>query len=205
MRDHWILTAAHCFVYTEFTRVDIGGVDSQVQMPCRQILDPNSWHLHPQFNSVNLDNDIALLRLTWDCPIDTNAVLSKNIGDLVGAYFLTAGFGETETGSFGRLYRTQMQVIKNKFCSYPGETISYTVDEKIICTRTAMEQPSGACYGDSGGPLYRFVGSGNDREIVGVVSSFHSTEGLKCDSIDTNRFVRVGRYYEWLESVMGRY
>lgn len=194
--EMWVLTAAQCYVYAEITLFQIDGTKLKGDMANTQQLGRDNWFVHPAYNAVTMEADVAMLRLHW--PWDYNEfpdLPSQKFEDYTGGRFIVSGFGETEEGKTGILYRTGVRAIPNKYCR-EGQ-IKMGVD--TICTTSAKDQASGACYGDQGGPLFRF--KGEKREIIGIISGLYSVDN-DCRGIDVNRYTRLSSFVPWVHNVM---
>jgi len=147
-----VLTAAHCleedaassFVFTggpdfrkpEWTVKATGGVQ------------------HPAWDSQKLENDIALIFLAEDAPVEPMATANAFPSSLVGQKLLFVGYGITNAttqAGFG----TKRQV-------------SITITEVADTQFAYGDKGKNTCNGDSGGPA--FVSVGGQLQVAGVTS-----------------------------------
>ena len=69
------MTAAHCTDGIEASRMQVGvhrhayGLADNGEHDCAETVDIAEKHEHPEYNSVTLENDIALLRLSQVPPL----------------------------------------------------------------------------------------------------------------------------------------
>ncbi|CAH2101573.1 unnamed protein product [Euphydryas editha] len=198
-----LVTAAHCwrsryFTATMFTV--ILGARSFSQGFAR--INTNDVVLHPNFNAVNLHNDVAVIRvppnnripyLNFILPIELDTGSSKHVGVVATA----VGYGRTyDIGpTSNELRQVDVPVIDNAECDrvYPG---GYIIDS-TLCTSTRYGR--GICNGDSGGPLTIRRNSNdsqnaNDNLLIGI-TSFSSARGC---SYGPSGYSRVSSFASWI-------
>lgn len=62
--SRWILTAAHCVYGKSVNNIKIhAGSTNQTQLTNGQYINASQIIIHPNYNSTNSDNDIALIQL----------------------------------------------------------------------------------------------------------------------------------------------
>ncbi len=137
---------------------------------------------HSSFNSSALTNDIALVRLdssvTEATPVP-HLPSSSGLGSSdVGNDLNFAGFGTTESGSYGQLLQVD-QTLRGVYST----TIFY------------RQSSGGPCSGDSGGPAYYQVGT--DWYVVGVTSY----GDWACTNYGVS--TKVDAYDTWIDSFVG--
>ena len=154
----FILTAAHCLsdiTVASNVYVLAGSNDNRC----------NSWSscnyargktviIHPQYDDVNVVNDIALLELDRDLIIDG---VTTQVAFIEGGVILTdrttnvivAGWGYTVGTSLPvYLMKVTLPVVPESDCSHLGMT-----SPNQVCA--GDKQGHDSCAGDSGGPLFR--------------------------------------------------
>jgi len=121
---------------------------------------------HPNYNSNNVQNDFALVRLDGSSTITP---VTMDPGDISPSYenlslkenLWPIGFGTDENGSVtSKLMRVNVNYVKQSTCN---DNYNGGIFENMMC---AADTNQDSCQGDSGGPLYD---SDNDV-LVGVVS-----------------------------------
>jgi hypothetical protein len=164
----WVLTAAHCRRSERlWFRTSRGGKDVAVTV-VRTLL--------------HSDRDVALMELEADSQlislgIRPIAVHAESLGeDWVGRDVTLAGFGQTENGNSG-----ERRFVTERIASISREQV--VVDGQGV---------SGACHGDSGGPLLAH----DPVEVIGVLS----TGSASCVGVD--RYERSDTLEAWIRATI---
>jgi hypothetical protein len=170
--EDWVVTAAHCLVI-DSARVVVPGSKGEPPGVVRVV----ERVPHPSL-------DVALLRVeSSDAgfePIPLGLAAAEDRRVTVGDVVAIAGYGRTETEGPGEL----------RFLAEPV----VAVEEDSVLVSGHGE--SGACEGDSGGPL--LVRDGKGRPIVaGVLTS----GAASC--VERDRYVRLDGLSSWLEQTTG--
>ena len=147
-----ILTAGHCSLGTSSTLVILGAHELTANEPTqhRQTVESWAYRIHPDYNPNNLHNDISILIMPWDAPINAHIQVSElapgDAWDFNGEWATMTGWGGIESGgTSSHLRSVENHVISNGECqSVFGGTVVWST----ICTSTAGGR--GTCGGDSG-------------------------------------------------------
>ena len=205
----WVLTAAHCIVGVgNNPAVLVGTTDLNSG---GQRITTNQTIVHPQYNTTNLANDIALLHLVAPSSIPPARLVYPGQASL-----LAPGQGASVTGWGGlsgneeaqtfpsRLQRGLVNIIPDADCEArldahsPGNNLAAAASQ--ICAGDGQintpEKPD-ACRGDSGGPLW-LEGLGLGRRQAGIVS-FGPTCGFS-----PTVYTDVLAYIPFIEQSIGR-
>lgn len=202
-----ILTAGHCAENTETGVVNESSGYSVVTgnvewaSPERQVSAVSRVIVYPGFVRSVDDRDAALLVLsppttapaislaTW--PSDSS-ILQAGTGALI------AGWGETSSEQFAERLRWAETVVQGpEWC---GGHVQRFYPESELCTIDPPSYSTGACSGDSGGPLIAKTPSGAPVEIGVTVrasadcSTSHPTVFTRADLI-------ASWVHEWVETV----
>ncbi len=204
LSNSWLITAAHCYggaLGVDDLEVIVGRHD--LGTAAGQRIGIAEVVVHPGFDDVTLENDIALLRLaspaTAGAPIPWARESDAAAFD-AGTIATVAGWGQTEgqppgTPAFpDELRETDVPIQSEADCraSYGSEFFA----EVMLCAGF----PSGgrdSCQGDSGGPM--FVWDGGGYLHIGVTSW-----GEGCgDPGFPGVYTRTASYAGWISEVTG--
>jgi hypothetical protein len=166
----WVLTAGHCSA--------IEGAEVVVSLES----GATPTRLPVVGRSRHSELDLALLRVSSNDVLPAMAPLrrEKDVGLLPNDLVELAGYGVTETGSTHEL-------------RFLVEPIVEVDTESLIVSGAGA---SGACLGDSGGPLLV-----RDREGRVVVAGVLSSGSPSC--LGEDRYVRVDTVTDWITEVAG--
>merc|ERR1739844_383626 len=192
-----ILTAAHCADGVFKHEVVIGA--HEIRDPSNKIIDAYSPTVHPEWDSYNLANDLAILELEEEIDFATEPNVGTNClaqsGDFSRQMSLVSGWGRPSDSSSGisevLRYVDDRRVLTQEEC----ENHCGNLNEGVVCIDTT--DGGGSCNGVSGGPL---TIPGSTYEQIGIVS-FGSTLG--CESGAPAGFTEVTMYCDWISSVTG--
>ncbi|NWX92856.1 CELA1 elastase, partial [Nothoprocta pentlandii] len=196
IRQHWVLTAAHCVDSNLNFRVVAGDHNIYQNEGTEQVFSVSQIVIHPFWNRNNVaaGYDIALLRLSGQASLNSYvklAVLPQEGAILANNYpCYISGWGRTQTnGALSSvLLQAYLPIVSYQTCSsssYWGSTVKNT----MVC--------AGGDGGDSGGPLHCAV---NGVYQVHGITSFVSSAGCNVRNKPTV-FTRVSAYISWINSV----
>nr|XP_049600316.1 transmembrane protease serine 9 isoform X2 [Syngnathus scovelli] len=193
----WVLTAAHCITNSMVT--------ASLGRQCLQCFDQNEVRrpvveiiLHPDFDPLTRDNDLAVLRLS--SPVTFNDYIRPVCLAASGStFFLTkswvTGWGSLASGGSQlppiNLMEVNLFVVGNNQCDcdYGGGVIT----NNMICA--GLEDGGNyASQADSGGPMVSSFGS---RWILNGVMSFGIGRG---QPERPGVYTRVSRYHDWIRN-----
>ncbi|XP_046411533.1 brachyurin [Neodiprion virginianus] len=196
----WILTAAHCVDVAVSVEVILGAQYIREDEPTQVVLQVAEIIVHENWDTRNIRNDLALLRLP--APIQfTERIQPIRLPSRsqVGQTFasetgIVSGWGRDSdsSSSISPVLRwTQNPILTNFVCT---RYYFFSVTSAQICLSGRGGRSS--CNGDSGGPL---VVTDSDGEItqVGVVSFGIA---LGCAVGWPGVYVRVTDYLDWIET-----
>lgn len=175
----------------------IAGTDNLNYLYRAQLRSVSSAIIHPQFDSVTFDNDIALLKVNQ--PFKLNSEFSKvgvvclepEVEALPYDIATICGFGskvfQQETSS--RLYKTDIAIIDQRTCN---SSFDNTITDNMICAGGMIANKRDSCSGDSGGPLHLEVD--DHTTLIGVVSFGNNCAKSGFPGI----YTRVSNYYDWI-------
>jgi secreted trypsin-like serine protease len=196
--SRWVLTAAHCVADFSANGVEVAvGIEDLTQITPNDRVPVANIYLHPDYDDITQDNDIALLELT-SAVNNTMLVLAD------GALMETIANGDPMTiigwGSTSEITYTPPQQLQeaevflvdfatcNGSSSYNGDLTS-----NMICAGIPDIGGKDTCQGDSGGPMvYEQIG-GAWRQTG--ITSF----GEGCANPDfLGVYTRVANYTAWI-------
>ena len=155
---------------------------------------------HPNYNGGTFQNDIAVIELDSDVPLDMYPHIKPACLPDAGALFpgdaIVSGWGTVGSGSHlnSWLHEVDITVFSDGDC---GSMNSYMTDD-MMCAGL-KEGGKDACQGDSGGPL---VASDPMRygamSLIGVVSWGYGCAGVDALGI----YSEVSHFNDWLSQKM---
>ena len=148
-----VLTAAHCLEGVSASSLQFITGDS-VSTPATSTAVA-SIHMHPEFNSAALENDIGLMILASDLAVTPMEYGAAMDASWVGRELLLVGYGvdngPAQTGAG------------------PKRAVRVVISQVDAKTLRYENEGGSACNGDSGGPAFYEDGGGN-QIVVGVTS-----------------------------------
>ncbi|CAJ1080986.1 LOW QUALITY PROTEIN: uncharacterized protein LOC119010001 [Xyrichtys novacula] len=199
----WVMTAAHCFSSTSTSRwrVSLGRQNLQGQNPNEVSRRISKIILHPNYDSVTSDNDIALLKLSSPVQFtDYIRPVCLSAGESIfnnGTDSWVTGWGAVQEGEplpFPEtLQEVQVPVLGNRQCNCLNGV--GTITSNMICAGV-LAGGKDSCQGDSGGPMV------SKQEKVWVQSGVVSF-GFGCARPNLpGVYSRVSRYQSWINSLI---
>ncbi|MCW1969255.1 MAG: trypsin-like serine protease [Anaerolineae bacterium] len=182
----WVLTAKHC---ARIKKVFLKGHDIQ-QPNTGEVIDVVATYLHPTL-------DIRLLRLATPSSVPARPIVNSHelgqptIGTVVG-------FGNTDTAGtygYGTKRKTDVPIVTLD-SGLQADADQYGAQqgkEMVAGMRGLMHD---TCKGDSGGPLYIQLASGEYR-LLGVTS--RGTRNARQPCGDGGVYVRADLCRDWIE------
>lgn len=198
-----VITAGHCTDGAGVADIILGAHDQTEDEPSQVEIFADDIITHPNWNPLNVDSDVGLLRFFGN-PVEENEFIkSIPLADEeppVGTVVTMAGWGKTDDSPLSGVHDTLMKTSDpvaddSEADEYYNGSLApdspFRIDlETKICIHYAN---SGTCNGDSGGPLMN--GEGETVELIGV-TSFGSSAG--CTSGAPDCFTSVPMFKEWI-------
>lgn len=210
IKDHWVLTAAHCFFNvddeteaSQSVRVHHGSLK---KFGGARVEGVPYCHRDYGFRSEYYRNDLALVRLSTPIREPIMPLVERSSAPMASrsSETLVSLFG------FGLLTPTQhsRQLMFGEVKSAPsGGTCSR---RGVFCTQTTDlfgRRPSSLCPGDSGGPAKVRQPDGSDRQ-VGVNSFIFNENGRETATCgkpgNISAMVDVRQYLDWIDMVVSQ-
>jgi len=209
LNERWVLTAAHCV--TDIANgldgslaraANVGAFDLSTNDG--QVIGMERVIVHPQYNPVSTENDIALIELSAD--VDTSSLETVNLATpaimaasgQAGVLAQVIGWGalaENNNRLPSVLQEVSVPIVDTAVCqaSY-NEHGSFSVDLQNTQLCAGFTQGGrDSCQGDSGGPL--FIEHEGENYQAGVVSF---GEGCARENL-FGVYTRVSRYINWID------
>ncbi|XP_065263532.1 ovochymase-1 [Emys orbicularis] len=203
----WVLTAAHCIQTNRplHWTVIVGDHDRILKESTEQVRRVKTIVVHPDFDTVSYDSDIALIQL--DVPLEYNTVvrpicLPNSTQPFSSSVLCTmTGWGSTQEadGSLAsRLQQTQVPILESEVCeknyyfNHPGG-----ITARMLCAGFASSGGQDSCQGDSGGPLVCY----NEKEpfiLYGIISWGVGCARPKKPGV----YTRVRVFLDWIKSTI---
>ncbi|XP_054252206.1 transmembrane protease serine 9 isoform X2 [Indicator indicator] len=196
--DRWLLSAAHCFNETSPEELEahmgttsLNGTDMHtVKVNITRVL------LHPLYNPMLLDFDVALLELAW--PL----VFSKHIQPIclpaagqefpVGKQCIISGWGDLHEGNGTNsetLQKASVGIIEQETCNL---LYNFSLTDRMLCAGF-LQGKVDSCQGDSGGPLACEMSPGVFY-LAGIVSW-----GIGCaQPFQPGVYSRITKLRDWI-------
>ncbi|RXN03470.1 transmembrane protease serine 9-like protein [Labeo rohita] len=203
INSEWVLSAAHCFpsnpdptVYTVY----LGRQSQELPNPNEVSRNVSQVIVHPEYNNLSHDNDMALLRLSSPVAFSNYiqpVCLAANGSTFNNDTMWVTGWGDIFSGvslpSPKVLQEVDVPVVGNTKCNcfYKG-----SITGNMMCAGT-LEGGKDSCQGDSGGPMV--IKQGSTWIQAGVVSF-----GQGCaDPNYPGVYARVSNYQNWITQHVG--
>jgi len=179
--ENWVLTAAHCVFYKNRLSFDVIINQAQLENGNGERLSVDDILIHPQYNPINFENDLALIKLatpSHNPPINVLAPFSTQ--DYAGKVAIALGWGTTSDTPLiypQELQQVDLPIIDNSRCAVtmggnidtddPEDTGDITTD--MLCAGDGLGRKD-TCFGDSGGPLIVFDTESRSWRQAGITS-----------------------------------
>lgn len=194
----WVLTAAHCVNGMSSNEIEVAvGVFDLTNFSGNRVSVRNI-RIHPQYNTVNDNNDIALLQLNQPSngqtiPLFTGESIENIPPSLLGKMLTALGWGMADDSSYWyypeKLRQVDLPVVADNYCNeiYPSPLIA-----SQICA--GYYEGKDVCNGDSGGPVIAEIDG--TWVHVGLVSL-----GTPCDTYGGwyGIYTRTSAYIEFIK------
>jgi len=200
----WVITAGHCVKTEKLKSIQLvlGEYDMynyREEFP-EHTAKIRRKIIHPKFEPVSLENDLALLELISPVKLKENiipACLHKDREYLVGQRGWVTGWGITsEEGSLSPVLRElEVPILSNRECERLYSRAGHPQHIPLIFVCAGYKEGGrDSCDGDSGGPLSVELEDGR-WYIAGVVSW-----GIGCGEVNQpGVMVRLAQYTDWIQ------
>uniref|UniRef100_A0A0A9ZHC2 Tryptase beta-2 n=1 Tax=Lygus hesperus TaxID=30085 RepID=A0A0A9ZHC2_LYGHE len=208
-----VLTAAHCLKRVKGGKLiaEVGewNTESKKEPLSPQRQEASKIVKHPDFNSKNLKNDVALA--FFENPFNTSEVVDisctpESIKDVDGDSCVAVGWGKTEHSNSAPyqsiLRKVQLPLMDRDTCESRLKDTrlgpKFRLPSGFVCAGGTVEGDT--CMGDGGGPLYCSLASEPNRmAIVGVTAW-----GIDCGKGNPAVFASVPHQLDWIYSTISK-
>ena len=169
--------------------------------PTEQFFDIKLFHIHPEYNSLTQENDIALVKIEGQiafndninpiCLPEDNAVISRGVKCFVAGWGAPSFLGKPAN----RLFIGKIPIVSSTKCN---ETNAYKgrIKSGMLCAGSPIGGID-TCHGDGGGPLACKVSDG--RFILAGVTSW----GNGCGHPERyGVYSDLKNYVDWIYSIV---
>ena len=220
-----VLTAAHCFDYTDADSLNIvmGTTDlSDQQEYHRQERFIEKYYTHPGYDELYHYYDVAVvlmdIEVSYDernpaiTPVCLPTKPSTNVDNRRGQSVTLTGYGKTGPASDNQQLRfASLTIHSQAWCNYTYRggygSIPQLFQSDILCAGFVVTGQS-ACSGDSGGPLVTFVGDPSDPYYVqvGVLSGSKTGGSCRSSGAFPDIFTRLDDklVLDWIKDILAK-
>ncbi|XP_042738002.1 ovochymase-2 isoform X3 [Lagopus leucura] len=201
----WIVTAAHCFNSKELFRnlwMVVTGIHDLTEQEYRQKRSVKQYIIHPSFNKITMDSDIALLQLAE--PLEFNHYVhpvclpAKEEVVQPSSVCIVTGWGaqEEDREKNKKLHQLEVPILMLEACQTYYINLPSRVTQRMICAGFPLEEGKDSCTGDSGGPLVCPSKDGSGFYTLNGITSW----GLGCGRKSyPGVYTNVGVFVDWIK------
>ncbi len=199
--SRWVLTAAHCVQGMDAGAIEVVLGRHRLSESGGERIPVAAIFVHPDYNEITLDSDLALLQLGQSSSYPPIPLMSSENATLAapGVLATVIGWGDTrENGQVGTysdpLMQVSVPIVSNQACNvvYPGQ-----ITDNMMCAGYP-EGGKDSCQGDSGGPLMVPGPEGQGWVQAGIVSW-----GYDCAQPGYyGVYTRVSRFTPWIQAYL---
>jgi len=201
INSRYVVTASHCVHGQSASRLTVV-LNEQDFSSSSDGAKPVSVRVesikqHENYNTNNIDNDIALLRLAQAVPLGSQftpvCLPSTGTNDFTGQQATVTGWGATSQGgqTSPSLRQVTVPVLSNDECNKKSK-YNGKITKNMMCAGQLTTGGKDSCQGDSGGPL--IIDNGGRKTLIGVVSW-----GYGCaQAYSPGVYTRVANYPDWI-------
>ncbi|KAM9718521.1 LOW QUALITY PROTEIN: vitamin K-dependent protein C [Menidia menidia] len=199
--ESWVLTAAHCLKNNVRFKVRLGDYELTRAEGTEVTLGVLRSFVHPAYDSLAVDADIALLRLEAPAPPSRFVLpvclpgrgLAERVLHRNGTVTVVTGWGRHAGGRVSSALNViKVPLVERAACR--RQMAPHTLSDGVLCAGV-LGRSLDACQGDSGGPmvaLYR-----DTWFLLGLVSW-----GEGCGRPDKlGVYTKVSSYQQWIRQV----
>jgi secreted trypsin-like serine protease len=200
----WILTAAHCLSGGAGSSVEVfTGATSTMALRTSNQRAVAATFIHPAYDSVSFDNDLALIRLAKPIEFSSSQQtialpvgLDSAVWPTLGAVLAVSGWGATAEGGTSSVILKRADVSVLAAPGAPCGDYGSSFNAAMSICAGAVGGGVDACQGDSGGPL---VSNANGTPVLaGLVSVGQGCGGAAFPGV----YTRVSTALDWIRQYL---
>lgn len=161
----------------------------------------NKIVVHPNFNPLTLNSNIALLKLPSELPFGNVSAhvsaiclpaMERDIDEQANLIKIATISGWNKQKVVEELLTTNVTILKQSECVVPAKSVT----QENICSRGQLSTGL-ACNHFNGGPLITYDNLKNQWQLIGVASF------SECSTFPVpNVYTRVSKYLDWIMKTM---
>lgn len=204
INKRFVITAAHCVKNINHARIRLilGDHDRRHLEANQETRFIERVFIRPDFVKATFNNDIALIKMDQEVQFSAfvRPVCLPNIDrSYNGQNTTVVGWGKKAEGGLPAniLQEVSVPIITQKKCRHNTRYRTKEITENMICAgydRGVID----ACQGDSGGPMVWRGSADSAYSQIGIVSWGQGCARSGYPGV----YTRIGRYIEWIISVM---
>ncbi len=201
IHPRWAITAAHCLVDRTTNSLDvvfgINRLDDStfIRVAVAEII------VHPNFDTINFDSDIALLLLEEPIELESLSLIDDDSLEKPGIFATTIGWGATN--SAGTVFPIDLQQANVPVVDLANANSISSWNGILTNNMLPAGYASGgidSCVGDSGGPLIVIDQINHKPYLVGI-TSFGSLSGCGIANL-YGIYTRVNNFRNWVMNIV---
>jgi len=204
-----VITAAHCITKGKDVQVWAGlhdrkdATSSTPQSPYlqTQTVPDSNVIVHPQYDSVTIANDIAVLKLstklTFNDGVRPICLLNPTRTYRPTASFIASGWGKMRGKRSTKLQQVILKFVTNDDCNKEMKKQYNDIRYHGQMCAKGAQTGGDTCQGDSGGPLITKA-AGKRRPKPWILSGITSFGSSRCGGIGV--YTDVAKYTKWIRS-----
>lgn len=165
----WLVTAAHCVIDEDQTSFDVTLNRPDLSKATGERISIDQIIIHPNFNNITLDNDLALIRLQHPTAQPFIPILSRfSPLTQTDTQAIALGWGTLSAANEiypRRLREVDLSIINKQLCV----STQPDVNDNMLCAGDELGEKD-TCLGDSGGPLIAFDPVSQSWRLIGITS-----------------------------------
>ncbi|MCP4021890.1 MAG: serine protease [Desulfobacteraceae bacterium] len=198
--SQWVITASHCVEGLKASQIDVIIGQTTLTDTSGERIGVDRVVMHPDYNTVSIDNDIALLHLSRATESEPLNLLYPENQDLAapGTSAKILGWG-VASYPWGRRQNDLLEAEITIYSDELGQSIFGSGFTENMIVAGKIEGGVDTCSGDSGGPLIVQDASGENLYLTGITSWGYGCAEPNAPGV----YAKVMNSTNWIEAVTG--